>query len=155
MSLHPDVRSALQSAHDLEATASEQWHKQEHNFKQGDRSIPKLAKLFDKLHKGAYGRQHDLRNHMMKQGNVVETNLGDTSYEDDPAAALKSASKTLGKLNDAHRNIQETADAHDDRETCEKFHGVCKGLECKQHKVDQKVQQAKDLGPALFIAKHS
>ena len=41
MSLHPDVAKALQSAHDLEATASEQWHKQEHVFTDGPGDLPK------------------------------------------------------------------------------------------------------------------
>ncbi len=155
MKAHPDVLSALQSAHDAEATASEKFHKQEHTFKQGSRAIPKLAKWFDKRHKEAYARQHDMRNYMMRLGGNVETNLGDTSYSDDPGEALKGACKTLDGLSDAYNDVHEAAHDNGDRETCEKFHGVNKDIQKTYKKGEQKQQQLADLGKALFIAKHS
>jgi len=155
MSANPDVLSALQSAHDAEATASEKFHKQEHAFKQGDRSMPKLAKWFDKRHKEAYQRQHDLRGHMMRLGGTVETNLGDTSYSDDPGEALEGACKTLDGLSNAYGDVHEASEDHGDRETSEKFHGTCKSIQKTYKKGEQKQQMLADLGPALFIAKHS
>ncbi len=155
MSAHPDVLSALQTAHDLEATASERFHKQEHAFKQGERKMPKLAKWFDKRHKEAYGRQHDLRNHMMRNGGTVETNLGDTSYSDDPGEALKGACKTLDGLSDAYNGVHDAADNRGDRETREKFHGTSKSIQKVYKKGEQKQQMLADLGKALIIAKHS
>ncbi len=155
MSLHPDVSKALQSAHDAEATASEKFHKQEHAFKQGERHIPKLAKWFDKRHKEAYARQHDLRGHIMRNGGTVETNLGDTSYSNEPGEALKGACETLDGLTDAYSDVHETAEDRGDRETAEKFHGVSKSIQKTYKKGQQKQQQLADLGPALFIHKHS
>ncbi len=155
MSTHPDVLTALQSAHDEEATASERFHKQEHAFKQGEKHIPKLAKWFDKRHKEAYQRQHDLRGHIMRLGGNVETNLGDTSYSDEPGAALKGACKTLDGLSSAYSDLHEAAHDNGDRETCERFHGVSKSIQKTYKKGEQKQQMLKDLGPALFIAKHS
>ncbi len=155
MPTHPDVLAALQVAHDAEATASERFHKQEHAFKEGEKHIPKLARWFDRRHKEAADRQHDIRNHMMRAGGTVETNLGDTSYSDEPAGALKSACKTLDGLIAAHHGIQEAAEEHGDRETAEKFHGYSKDLEKTYQKGQQKQQQLADLGPALFIHKHS
>ncbi len=155
MATHPDVLSALQSAHDAEATASEKFHKQEHAFKQGEKHIPKLAKWFDKRHKEAYARQHDLRGHMMRLGGTVETNLGDTSYSDDPGEALKGACKTLDGLSDAYSDVHDAAKEHGERETNEKFHGVSNCIQKTYKKGQQKQQQLADLGPALFIHKHS
>jgi hypothetical protein len=166
MDLAPEVLSALQDAHDAEATASEMWHKQEHAFKQGMHRIPKLGKWFDKRHKEAYARQHDLRATIMTHGGVVDTNLGDTSYSDDPGEALKTACKTLDGLAACHQKINDvTRDAAqasgDDSEKAnlrgirEKFHGYAKDLHRLYRKGEHKQQMLKDLGLPLFIAKHS
>ncbi len=155
MPTHPEVMSALQKAHDAEASASEKFHKQEHAFTDGDRKVPKLAKWFEKRHEEAADRQHDLRGHMMRAGGEVKTMLGDTSYSQDPGEALKSACKTLDGLSAAYRGIHDASEKHGDRETAEKFHGVNRSLEKTYHKGEQKQQMLKDLGPALFQAKHS
>lgn len=155
MKLHPEVLAALQSAHDAEATASEMWHKQEHAFKQGEHRIPKLAKWFDRRHKEAANRQHAIRGHMMRFGGTVETNLGDTSYSDDPAGALKIACDTLDGLIEAYQGIQDAAFDHSDQATSEKFHGRVHGLRKLYKKGEQKQQQLTDLGPELFVHKHS
>ena len=166
MSLHPDVSAALQSAHDAEATASEQWHKQEHVFTDGPGDLPKLGKFFDKLHKKAYKRQHKLRNTLLKHGEDVETNLGDTTHHDEPAKALHAARKTLSGLMAAHQAVNDAtrsaADDTDDGEEKavlrgirEKYHGTAKKLDLQAQKVDRKQRQLNKLGEAFFAHKHS
>ena len=166
MQAHPDVLKALSDVHNAEATASEKWHKQEHEFKEGDSKIPKLGEFFDKLHKKAFKRQHKLRNTLIKHGGDVDTKLGDTSYSDDPGEALKSAHATLTDLMAKHQAVNEVtrdaADATKDgaakaayRGIREKYHGTA----CKLHdlcrKVEQKHGQLKAMGSQLFVAKHS
>lgn len=149
------VIGALQNAHDLEATASEKWHKQEHQFKQGLGKYPKLAKWFDRRHKEAAGRQHDLRKRIMRLDGTVETNLGDTGYTDDVADAFTSACDLLDELDIAYRQVLETAHDTGDIETGEIFHGFLKDIESTYRKGEQKQQQIKDLGLPLFLHRHS
>ncbi len=166
MPLHPDVSAALQTAHDLEATASEQWHKQEHVFTDGPGDLPKLGKFFDKLHKKAYKRQHKLRNTLLKHGEDVDTNVGDTSHTADPGEALTAARQTLGGLlaahqavNDATRDAAKETDDGEEKAVLrgirEKYHGTAKKLDLQAQKVDRKQRQLKTLGEAFFAHKHS
>jgi len=166
MTTHPDVLSALHDAHNAEATASEQFHLQEHEFKRGERRIPKLAKWFDKRQREAADRQHDVRNTIMAHGGTVKTELGDVSYSSEPGKALEKACKTLDGLAAAHQGVHEAIhdrlksdDGDEDkayyRGIQEKHLGFASDLHDKYQKGQQKQQQLKDLGPALFIAKHS
>jgi len=166
MPLHPDVSAALQSAHDAEATASEQWHKQEHVFTDGPGDLPKLGKFLDKLHKKAYKRQHKLRNTLLKHGEDVETNVGDTEHTEDPGEALASARKTLSGLlaahqavNDATRDAAKETDDGEEKAVLrgirEKYHGTAKKLDLQAQKVDRKQRQLKTLGEQFFAHKHS
>ena len=155
MALHPDVAAALQDAHNLEATTSEAFHKQEHAFKDTPQKLSKLGKWFDRRHKEAYGRQHDIRKHLMRHGETVDTNLGDTSYSTDPGEALEMACDRLDKLRDAHSAIQAAAREQDDHDTREKFDGYSHDLQKTYQKGEQKQQLLKTLGPQLFAAKHS
>ncbi len=166
MPLHPDVSAALQQAHDAEATASEKFHKQEHVFTDGPGDLPKLGKFFDKLHKKAYKRQHKLRNTLLRHGEDVDTNVGDTSHTEDPGEALTNARKTLGGLMAAHQAVndatrdaaKETDDGEEKavlRGIREKYHGTAKKLDLQAQKVDRKQRQLKTLGEAFFAHKHS
>lgn len=155
MPLDPDVLAALQAAHDAEATASEKWHKQEHQFKEGEGKYPKLKKWFHRRHREAYCRQHDLRCWMIKQGGTVDTNLGDTSYSNDPEKAFSDACDTLDGLSDRYRDLLKAAKDAGDAETREKFHGYLKHLQSTYKKGEQKQQLLADLGPVLFKLKHS
>ncbi len=166
MPLHAAVSAALQSAHDAEATASEQWHKQEHVFTDGPGDLPKLGCFFDKLHKKAYKRQHKLRNTLLRHGHDVETNLGDTDHTEEPGEALTAARRTLGGLmaahqavNDATRDAAKEADDGEEKAVLrgirEKYHGTAKKLDLQAQKVDRKQRQLKTLGEAFFAHKHS
>jgi hypothetical protein len=147
--------SALQEAHDLEATASELWHKQEHAFKVGPLRIKRLAKWFDRRHKEAYDRQHDLRRHIMRLGGTVETNLGGTGYSNDPGEALETACDVLDDLKDAHEAVRDAAKKAGDRGTVERFHNYQRDIQSVYAKGQQKQAMLKELGQALFIHKHS
>jgi hypothetical protein len=164
MQADPDVIDALQTAHDLEATASEKWHKQEHAWKDGPVCYHGLKRFFDRRHKEAFARQHDLRSCLMGLGAVVDTNLGDTSYSADPADALSSALDAIDELLAAHQAINDTtrdaAKAADDdtdkaryRAVREKFHGYAKDLVKIRQKVEHKLEQLKALGLPLFLSK--
>jgi hypothetical protein len=165
MAADPAVLAALQAAHNLEATASEKWHKQEHEWKQGRRQSPKLGKWFDRRHKEAYERQHDLRNVMIREGGTVETELGDTSYTDDPAAAFTAACDLLDELAAAHEDVaaalkaarkqSDPTEASRYRAMEEKFHGYAKDIRKSYLNGERKQQQLADLGLPLFLAKHS
>jgi bacterioferritin (cytochrome b1) len=148
------VLAALQKAHDLEATASEKWHKQEHEFKQSMKRYPKLGKYFDRRHKEAYDRQHDLRSHIMRLGGTVETNLGDTTYTGDVKRAFDDSCALLDELADCYVDIIDAAKEAGDRWTREKFHGYIKDLKQTYAKGEQRLQQLKDLGLPLFLSKH-
>jgi bacterioferritin (cytochrome b1) len=155
MAADPDVLAALQATHDLEATASEKWHKQEHQFKNAGAKYPKLGKWFDRRHKEAYERQHDLRKRIMKLGGTVDTNLGDTSYSDDVATAFDQACDLLDRLSDSYRGILQAAKDAKDTETREKFHYYLKDLQDIYLKGQAKQMQLADLGLPLFLLKHS
>jgi ferritin-like metal-binding protein YciE len=146
------VVAALQAAHNLEATASEKWHKQEHLFKNSSHRYPKLGKFFDRRHKEAYQRQHDIRKHMMRMGETVETELGDTSYTDDAGMALSDACVRLGDLANAYEVIRDAAKEAGDTWTREKFHGYIQDLNRICHKTEQRLQQANDLGTQTFLS---
>lgn len=146
---------ALQAAHDIDATASEKWHKQEHQWKQGKGRYPKLARWFDRRHKEAFARQHDCRAQIMRLGGTVETKLGDTSYTDDPEKAFKTACNLLDDIRDAYQAVRDAAKEADDRATVERFHGYAKDIESTYLKGEQKLQQLEDLGLPLFFHKHS
>src|SRR5271166_49638 len=165
MTAHPDVLSALQTAHNAEATASEKFHKQEHAFENAGRKIPKLAKWFDKRHKESYQRQHQLRNTIMEHGGTVDTELGDTSYSEEPGEALKKACTTIDGLAVAHQavhdSVKDAEGTSSDEEKAyhrgirEKYRDTVKDLHKTYLKGERKQQMLKDLGPALFIHKHS
>ena len=155
MSADPAVLQALQAAHNLEATASEKWHKQEHCFKVTLKHYPGLGCFFDRRHKEAYCRQHDLRKHMMNLKATVETELGDTSYTEDVEQAFTDACDLLDKLMDAYRDIRKAAKEWDTPKgdwTREKFHGYVKDLEDIYQKGERRLQQIKDLGLPGFLA---
>ena len=105
MTAHPDVLAALNDAHSKELTASKQFHLQEHEFKDGDRRIPKLARWFDRRHKEASEREHDVRKTAMAHGATLVPKFGDTSYSDEPGEALEKACKTLDGLAAAHERV--------------------------------------------------
>ncbi len=157
------VLAALQAAHDAEATASERWHKQEHEFKVGDSKLKGLGKFFDKRHKEAYARQHDLRRHIIRLGGEVQTNLGDTSYwrthevksEDGMAKMMDETADHLDHLHDLHAKIHDAADRAGDRETQKRFMGHPEDLMNESRKARRKSQQVRDVGINLFLAKHS
>jgi hypothetical protein len=157
------VLSALQQAHDAEATASERWHKQEHEFKDGPRPVKGLGKLYDRLHKAAYCRQHDLRKHMMKLGSEVQTNLGDTSYwrghevrdEGHMGAMLDETADHLEQLHDLHAKIVDAANRAGDQETSNRFRGRPEELMKQARKARRRADQARDLGIKLFLHEHS
>jgi ferritin len=146
------VLAALQAAHNLEATASETWHKQEHLFKNSVHRYPKLGKFFDRRHKEAYQRQHDLRKHMMRMGGTVATELGDTSYTDDARQALYDACVRLADLAGAYESIRDAAKDAGDVATREKFHGYIQDLKRTCHKSEQRLQQVDDLGTQTFLS---
>jgi hypothetical protein len=164
--LDPDVVAALQAAHNLEATNSERWHKQEHAFKQGKGRYPKLGRWFDRRHKEAYARQHDLRCTLMSMDQDVPTEIGDTSYTDDPGKAFADACESIDALAAAHQRINDVtreAAKNDDDDTNkawyrairEKFHGYAKDLRKTYRKGEHKQQQLEDLGLPLFLHRHS
>jgi|GEM_PF-1883211 len=166
MNVDPAVIEALQEAHNLESTASEKWHKQEHQWKQGKGRYPKLGKWFDRRHKEAHCRQHDLRDVMVRIDAYVETDLGDTSYTDDPAEALSQAVELLEQLAAAHQVVNDvTRDAakeSDDntekawyRAIRERFHGYARDLQQIHRKAEQKEQLLSDVGLPTFLALHS
>ena len=166
MNVNPAVVMALQAAHDLEATASEKWHKQEHQWKQGRGKYPGLGRWFDRRHKEAYCRQHDLRSVMIGQDIYVETDLGDTSYTDSPGEAIDQAIELLGKLAAAHQVVNDvTRDAAKESESDsdkawyrairERFHGYAKDLHQLYRKAEQKQQLLTDVGLQTFLALHS
>jgi hypothetical protein len=147
--------AALQAAHNLEATASEKWHKQEHQFKDGETQYPKLGKWFDRAHKAAYDRQHDLRKQMMRFGYYVETELGATDYTEDAKEAFEQACDLLDELMDAHLAVSAAAKAVGGRKgkaIREAFHGYLAALECIYKDGEAKQRQIKDLGLAGFLA---
>jgi hypothetical protein len=146
------VIAALQAAHDLEATASEKWHKQEHQWKNGETKYPKLGKYFDRRHKEAYQRQHDLRKHMMRLGATVDTTLGDTGYTDDVKEAFTDACGLLDKLSEAHEAVRVAAKEAGDRDTIEAFHGVTHDLRKIYKHGEQKLRQVDDLGVPMFLS---
>jgi bacterioferritin (cytochrome b1) len=148
----PEVLGALQVTHDLEATASEKWHKQEHAFKNTLKKYPGLKRFFDRRHKEAYCRQHDLRKQMMRIGGSVETNLGDTSYTEDPQEAFEVACNLLDKLMAAYQVIRDTAKEAGDTDTREAFHGYIHDLKKIYQMGEQKLQQIEDLGLPAFLA---
>jgi len=152
VALDPNVESALQAAHDLEATASEKWHKQEHQFKSGLTRYPALGKWFDRRHKEAEARKHDIRKWMISNGSEVDTNLGDTGYTDKPMEAFEAACDLLDELTDAYGAIHVAAGEADDRETCERFHGYSKHVADVYHDGEQRQRQLKDLGEPLFLS---
>jgi chromosome segregation ATPase len=154
MSTDPALLAALQAAHNLEATASEMWHKQEHQFKNALTRYPKLGKWFDRRHKEAYQRQHDIRKHMMRLGGIVDTELGDTSYTDDVKQALQQACKSIDELSAAHEAVNQAAKAAGDKGTREKFHGYAHDLQKLRQRSEQKLQQLEDLGLPTFLSKH-
>jgi bacterioferritin (cytochrome b1) len=155
MATDPDVLAALQAAHNLEATASEKWHKQEHAFKDGQSRYPKLGRWFDRRHKEAYQRQHDIRKRIMRLGGTVETELGDTSYTDDVEDAFTAACDLLDELTEAWRAVRDAAKAAGDVETKEWLHGTMKDIQDVYKAGEAKQQQLKDLGLPLFLHKHS
>jgi hypothetical protein len=162
MQTHDDVLAALQSAHDAEATASAAWHKQEHEFKAGPGKYPKLGKWFDRRHKEAADREHDLRRHIQKLGGKVETNLGDTSYwqhkdvktDEGMKALFNETADTLESLHDKHAAVYAAAEKARDRETCEKFHGVHHEIKEQARKARKQAQHVADLGLSDFLSKH-
>jgi hypothetical protein len=149
------VMGALQAAHDENATASEAWHKQEHEFKVGPARVKKLAKWFHRRHREAYDRQHQLRRHIMRLGGTVLTNLGDTGYHADVADAMGDAALRLGALAKVHAGLVDAAIAGDDHDTAKRFQGHCKDLQSTLHKAEQKRAAIDELGKPLFVAKHS
>lgn len=166
MATDPDLMAALQGTHDLEATASERWHKQEHEFKCGKRRVPKLGRWFDRRHKEAYERQHALRNAIIQLGGTVTTTLGDTSYTPDPRQAFEDACELIDQLAASHQDVEDAikaaVKAADDgnektwyRALHEKFHGYAKDLRRIYRKGEHKQQQLEDLGLPLFLHKHS
>ncbi len=166
MTAHPDVLAALNDAHSAELTASKQFHLQEHEFKEGKRKIPKLAKWFDRRHKEASEREHDVRKTTIAHGGTLEPKFGDTSYTDDPGEALEKACKTLDGLSAAHEAVdaatRKAGKAEEDDANKAYYRGIrdkhrdfAQDLHKVYRKGEQKQQQLKDLGPALFIAKHS
>ncbi len=166
MTAHPDVLAALNDAHSAEATAAEQFHLQEHEFKRGERRLPKLAKWFDKRQREAADRQHDVRNTIMAHGGTVKPQFGDVSYSSDPGEALEGTCKTLDRLAAAHQGVHEAvhkrlkSDDEDEDKTyyrgiAEKHMGFAADLHDKYQKGEQKQQLLKDIGREMFIAKHS
>jgi hypothetical protein len=166
MNVDPTVVEALQTAHDLEATASEKWHKQEHQWKQGRGKYPGLARWFDRRHKEAFCRQHDLRSVMIGQDLYVGTDLGDTSYTDSPREAIDQAVDLLEELAAAHQVINDVTreaakETENDTEKAwyrsirERFHGYAKDLQQIHRKAEQKQQLLADVGLQTFLALHS
>jgi hypothetical protein len=159
----PAVLAALQVAHDANATLSEKWHKQEHEFKVGLKKYPKLGKWFDRRHKEANDRQHELRRHIQRNGGKVGTALGDTSYytardlksPEDMKSLFTDTAASLEGLHDRHAAVYEAAEKAGDRETCERFYGVHKELAGQARKARRKAQMVDDLGLPEFLAKHS
>jgi len=158
----PATLAALQVAHDAEATASERWHKQEHEFKVGIRKYPKLASWFDRRHREAALRQHELRRHIQRLGAKVGTALGDTSYytardlktPEDMKNLFTDAATSLEGLHDRHAAVYDAAEKAGDRETCERFHGVHEDLASLARKARRKAQLVDDLGLPEFLAHH-
>jgi hypothetical protein len=148
------VIEALQEAHNLEATASEKWHKQEHQFKDALSKYPKLGKYFDRRHKEAYERQHDLRKHMMRLGATVDTKLGDTSYTADVKQAFNDACNLLDDLCACYKMILKAAKDAGDTWTRETFHGYISDLKKAYANGEQRLEQLEDLGLPLFLSKH-
>jgi bacterioferritin (cytochrome b1) len=152
VSADPKVLAALQAAHDAEATASEKWHKQEHAFKNTLKKYCGLKRWFDHRHKEAYDRQHDLRKQMMRLGGTVETELGDTSYTEDPNQAFGEACAIFEDLISKYEDIRTAAKDAGDFDTREAFHGVIHDLNKTYQMGEQKLQQIKDLGLPAFLA---
>lgn len=146
------VLDALQTLHDLEASASEKWHKQEHCFKNTLKKYHGLGKWFDRRHKEAFCRQHDLRKQIMRMGGYVATNLGDTDYTDDVLQAFKDACATLNEIMDGYAAVNEAAKAAGDKDTREALHGYFHDLKKIYQKGEQAQQQITDIGLSGFLA---